>query len=390
MSKNYEKEHELLRYLYQDTSLQGVCNKIAQLLGAPVAVGDFFRNKIVLSQDTPSDDFDDQHNRLGSISKESRKHVLESLFFKLQDRQPHILQLSFMRKQRLACGIFHNGQLSAFLEAVDTGNAFADLDQEFFQECCHVMGLVLQLNAFPYDKALYRPYALLWNYFNESAQHRYNDDWRFCSELASVSCFQLFWTDATTQSKLFFNAANSFSFPFWALLLTDSIIYLADASTPNLCQKFQDLALDCGIVAGVSSVFSDFNELDQARQQAQCSWEYARKNKMGAGLAIYNTYKLQDLLSKAQKAFPLSAFCDDVLLQIRSHDLANQTEYEQTLRVFLENEQNIQKTAEVLFLHKNTILYRIGKLRDVFGINFKDYRQLAQLYCSFLIAENRD
>ena len=386
MSILYKKEHELLQCLYQDASLQGVCNKIAQLLGTPVGVGDFFRNKLVFSQDTPTDDIEDQRNRLSCISKESRKHVLDELFYTLQDHRPHLLQLPFMRKQRMACGIFHNGQLVAFLEALDTGDAFEDFDQAFFESCCSVMGVALQMNAFPYDKALSRPYVILWNYFNESAEHRYNDDWRFCSDLASIKHFQVFWTEFSSQAKQLFDAVSCLSFRFWALPLKDGTIYLVDADTPDLSEKFRERALDCGIIVGTSSIFSDFNELDRAKRQAQCSSKYAKKNQMGAGLAEYNDYKLQDLLTQAQDAFSLLPFCDDAFLRIRDHDSTYQTEYEQTLRTFLETGQSIQATAERLFIHKNTVLYRIGKLRELFGIDFKDYRQLAQLYCSFLIA----
>lgn len=384
----YEKEHELLQFLYQDSSLQGVCDKIAQLLGTSTAVGDFFRDKLVLSQSTTAEDLDDQKNRIDSISKESRKHILDRLFYTLQDRQPHLLQLPFMRKQRMACGIFRSRQLVAFLEAVDPGDAFASFDQEFFKVCCSVMSLTLQLNDFPYDKALCRPYALLWNYFNQSAKRRYNDDWRFCSELAAIDHFQLFWTDSSSQASQFYDVVSCQPFPHWALPLADGTIYLVDADAPDLCQTFRELALDCGTIVGASSVFSDFNELGLARQQAQCSSSYARKNQIGAGLAEYNDYKLQDLLTRAKEEFPLSPFCDDVLLQIRAHDRAFQTEYEQTLRTFLSNGQSIQTTAEHLFLHKNTVLYRIGKLRELFGIDFKNHRQLAQLYCSFLITED--
>lgn len=382
----YEKEHELLQLLYQNTSLQGLCNKMAQLLGTPVAVGDFFRSKIVLSQDFPEEDFADQLNRLDHLPRESRQGSLERLFCSLQDRQPHMVELAYMRKRRLCCGIFHREHLMAFLEIPDTGEAFAALDSDFVKVCSDIMGLVLQFNRYPFDRSMSQPYALLWNHFNLGAEHKYSEDWRFCPEFAATERFQLLRTDAGPQAKALFRAVDGLHFQHWTLPLSDSIVCLADAGTHGLDEKVRELALTCGVVVGMSCVFTDLNDLDGALRQARCSADYARKNKMEAGLASYNDYKLQDLLAQAERAFPLDPFCDDVILRIRDHDRAHQTEYERTLRVYLMNSQSIQAAADLLFVHKNTVIYRIGKLRELFGVHFSDCRQLAQLYCSFLIA----
>lgn len=383
----YKKEHELFQLLYKNTSLQVLCNKTAQLLGSPVAVGDFFWNKIAMSENFPEDDIDDQINRLRHLPECRLQNISERLFYDLQDRKPHIRELTYMRRRRICCGVFYRDRLTAFLEIPDTGENFASLDLDFVKVCSDMIGLALQFNQFPSDKAMRHPYTLLWNHFHLGPKSGRRVDWTYCSEFAAIDHFRLFWTDSSTQARAFYDAVNGLSFPHWVLPLSDGILYLADADAPDLCKKLRELAQEFGIPVGASCVFTDLNELDEAKRQAQCSCAYAQHNRVGAGLADYNDYKLQDLLSQAGKAFSLRPFCDEVLLQIREHDHAHQTEYEQTLRVYLASGQSLQATANLLFIHKNTVIYRIGKLRELFGINFGDCRQLAQLYCSFLIVE---
>lgn len=387
MEDLYEKEHELLRLLCQNTSLQALCDKMAELIGNPIAVGDFFRNKIVLSKHFPEDDFEDQLNRLNHMPKDSRQSILERMFYWLQDRKPRIVELTYMRKRRLCCGIFFHEQLVAFLETPDTGAAFEAIDEDFYRSCSDVMGLALHFSWFPTDKALRHPYTLLWNHFNLSSEHKHNEDWSFCTEFAAIGRYQLFWTDSAPAASAFFEAVDCLSFRHWALPIADGTLYLADADAPDLCVKLHELALDCGVAVGASCVFTDLNDLDDALRQARCSCSYSRQAGKKTGLSYYNDCKLQDLLSQAGKHIPLLPFCDDVLMQIRDHDRAHQTEYERTLRVYLMNGQSIQAAASILFVHKNTVLYRVGKLRELFGIRFGDSRQLSQLFCSFLIMD---
>lgn len=55
----------------------------------------------------------------------------------------------------------------------------------------------------------------------------------------------------------------------------------------------------------------------------------------------------------------------------------------QTLSVFLlDAGSNLQKTADIMFLHKNTIKYRMGRIREIFGCNFLQMPLAAALYAA--------
>ena len=68
---------------------------------------------------------------------------------------------------------------------------------------------------------------------------------------------------------------------------------------------------------------------------------------------------------------------------IHEYDRKNETQYFETLKVYLLNEMSYQKTAEKLFIHKNTVIYRIRRIEELFRLNLKDCRVITALYLSF-------
>lgn len=66
----------------------------------------------------------------------------------------------------------------------------------------------------------------------------------------------------------------------------------------------------------------------------------------------------------------LLSFVYPPVLQIFHYDLENKTEYLSTLAAFIENNCNQKQTAGALFLHINTIAYRMQRIKELFGIRF--------------------
>ena len=50
------------------------------------------------------------------------------------------------------------------------------------------------------------------------------------------------------------------------------------------------------------------------------------------------------------------------------YDRENGTAYLQTLNAYLEQGANQRRTAEALFVHINTVAYRLQRMRELFGL----------------------
>lgn len=70
--------------------------------------------------------------------------------------------------------------------------------------------------------------------------------------------------------------------------------------------------------------------------------------------------------------------------RLREADLREGSEYIRTLRCFFSCNQNVSSTAQMMFLHRNTINYRLGRIRDMLDDDFDDYRIRLHLQLSII------
>lgn len=69
---------------------------------------------------------------------------------------------------------------------------------------------------------------------------------------------------------------------------------------------------------------------------------------------------------------PQGALMDSAVRALAEHDRKNDTQYCLTLYTYLSCHHSLQRTCQRLYLHRNTALYRIRRLRDDFGIPLDD------------------
>lgn len=82
---------------------------------------------------------------------------------------------------------------------------------------------------------------------------------------------------------------------------------------------------------------------------------------------------------------PLLETIDQQLLKHLEGDIETLT----TLKVYLENNLNASMTAKKLYIHRNTLQYRLDKFAEKTGVNVRDFSSAVTLYLACLIQEKR-
>ena len=71
--------------------------------------------------------------------------------------------------------------------------------------------------------------------------------------------------------------------------------------------------------------------------------------------------------------------------RLAAYDRENQADFLHTLEIYLENDCNAQKCGRLLFLHRNSLVYRIRRIQDIGGFDLSDPKERAYLRLSFLL-----
>lgn len=95
--------------------------------------------------------------------------------------------------------------------------------------------------------------------------------------------------------------------------------------------------------------------------------------------------KLALLIRTIQSAVPCDHLLHPALGIIERYDHENQTDLLKTLEVYLENDCNAQKCGRLLFLHRNSLVYRIHRIQEISGCDLSDPEERSYLRISFLL-----
>jgi PucR family transcriptional regulator, proline-responsive transcriptional activator len=81
-------------------------------------------------------------------------------------------------------------------------------------------------------------------------------------------------------------------------------------------------------------------------------------------------------------------YYSDDLLSLINNDVKKQTNLLRTLEVFLANDGKGKQTANELFIHPNTLNYRIKKIQELTTIDFNNFNMKVYLYTELLLLNN--
>jgi purine catabolism regulator len=102
----------------------------------------------------------------------------------------------------------------------------------------------------------------------------------------------------------------------------------------------------------------------EARQAQSMARRLAEPNPLYFG--ELNVYRL---LFQLEDNPELSAFCDEVLGKLIEYDRDQGTDLVQTLASYFVHKGNLSQTAEAMFVHRNTLLYRVERIREIGGLD---------------------
>lgn len=78
-------------------------------------------------------------------------------------------------------------------------------------------------------------------------------------------------------------------------------------------------------------------------------------------------------------------YCEDKLRKLEEYDHANGTYLQETLVAYYMNGFNISKAAEALFIHRNSLQYRLSKIEALLNMELDDYMEYLDLVNCILV-----
>lgn len=171
------------------------------------------------------------------------------------------------------------------------------------------------------------------------------------------------------------------------LLIQDNYLYIlfyaCDTDTRIHKKILQTCINHVNAICGISNLFRNLLDLEDYKQQAKLALTVGQELDPSCHIYDYHKHALPALLIPRYHQLTLHTFIPRVLLAIAQYDNLNSTEFLPTLHSYVLNLRNTNTTAGDLHIHRNTLLYRLNKIEEVFDLKLKDFETFLHLMIAF-------
>lgn len=116
---------------------------------------------------------------------------------------------------------------------------------------------------------------------------------------------------------------------------------------------------------GVSNVFFNVEKFSRYYAQAMRALELSARLSPEKTVSLYTDYAFYDLLDATREPEKLGLYCHPALALLSRYDHVNGTDLYHTLETYLACGCSVKDTAEKLYIHRNSLNYRLDRIQSL-------------------------
>lgn len=178
-----------------------------------------------------------------------------------------------------------------------------------------------------------------------------------------------------------------------AFLYKDSlacVVRLTPEEKPeHILPKISDYLEDGLFHLGISDVYDDILKTVLYFQQASFAISMGIQYEPDHWYHFFRDYTFLHLCQNGASALPLSLYCDETVRMLVVYK-NTKVDYYTTLKVYLENNMNLLRTAESLFIHRTTLFNRLKHIEEMISVDWNDNEARFRMLLSFKLMETEE
>lgn len=141
---------------------------------------------------------------------------------------------------------------------------------------------------------------------------------------------------------------------------------------------------DENLYAGVGNTVNRIEEIHRSYETADTAYQLT-KTAIPKNFLEYEKLGVYQILTDVKEKEIYPAFVREVLGDLIDYDRENHTEYVRILKTYFENECNTLWTADALYCHKNTLAYKMNKIKELLGYDILSNENRTRIMLAFYI-----
>jgi purine catabolism regulator len=137
-------------------------------------------------------------------------------------------------------------------------------------------------------------------------------------------------------------------------------------------QRLVEISPNTHAAAGIGRPGARLAGLRRSFAQAQEALTLAQSLFGGDKVLLFGDLGLYHLLCRLQSCDELDEFYKQTLAPLAEYDASHNTQLVSTLEAFFAHRGNASQTAASLYLHRNSLLYRLERIHEISGLDLDD------------------
>lgn len=398
-----ERPAALFNTIIQGRGLPYIIDIASELLGNPVMLGDNNHRLLAASDFKEVDDLPwMEYRNMGFTTYEyTQKYNFNQWIEKtVQDKKAVIGSLGEGYKyRRIFCAIRLDRRIVGHFAVLESNRLFTEKDLEITEFICDVIANEIKNNqssGFQYDWLAYRFISdLIQGSLTEPElikDRAKRLQWKLPEKKYLIIINYNHYSETFSlislirESKLFKGSHGELMFHDNHLIFItgcNQSQYLTNEDIQPITEYLKQMHMS----AGVSQSFAEILEIPEAYEQALAAIRFGKKEAAELNIYRYEDYGIYDMLDRIKEQKDLIHYCHPDILRLKEYDENHKTDYLKSLYTYIINMGNLVASADDLFIHRNTMNYRLSKIQELISVDIYNRDCYMTLYFSYKILE---
>lgn len=178
--------------------------------------------------------------------------------------------------------------------------------------------------------------------------------------------------------------AKSMHIRFTETQIEDALaLLLANGEASRLADAVEEKGMANKVTLAISLPFASLSAIPLQYKLLT----YCLDTANGTGIVHAESNACAFLISQISSTIEVDSLIHPAIAILARYDQMNQSSLLNTLRVYLEHDRNAQRCANILYLHRNSLQYRVRRIQEIARINLDDPEERAYLRLSFMLID---
>lgn len=155
----------------------------------------------------------------------------------------------------------------------------------------------------------------------------------------------------------------------------------------HIRDKFQASIKEYAVQVGIGNIAREITDLSKSYNEARDTLTIGQSSNRKDFTISFNDLGIYRLLYKFDDVNQLKDFIPASLQKLLEYRKSNKDALLETLNVFLQCQQNIARSAQLLFVHYKTVTYRLERIKEITGMDLEDPEEMLSVQVGLRIIE---